>query len=173
MVRVAVYGASGDGGLELLRLLARHPSAEVTALATRQIDAPHISQVHASLTGLLRPAGSRTSRRSIRSPNGRTCAFACLPHGRQRRSGFATDRPWAARSSTSAPTTGSPDRGGLRAVVRCRLTPDPERIGANVAYGLAGTVPRLESARRALVANPGCYPTSAILALAPLLQVRG
>ena len=78
MVRVAVYGASGYTGLELLRLLARHDQAEVTALVTRQDDAPAVAEVHPSLTGsydlrLEKLSPSQIAERA-------DAAFACLPH---------------------------------------------------------------------------------------------
>lgn len=163
-IRVAIYGASGYTGVELLKLLARHPLAEVTALVTRQEDAPHVSEVHPSLTGMydLRLESLTPEQVAERAD----CVFACLPHG------------------ASAEVISTLLDQGLKVVdlsADYRLTnravyekwygvehPDAGRIGT-AAYGL----PELYRSRireSSLVANPGCYPTSAILALAPLLQ---
>ena len=51
MTRIAILGATGYTALELLKILARHPHVEVTALTTRQETRPHISEVHPALTG--------------------------------------------------------------------------------------------------------------------------
>ncbi|MEM6329662.1 MAG: N-acetyl-gamma-glutamyl-phosphate reductase [Planctomycetota bacterium] len=164
MVRVAIYGASGYAGLELLRLLARHPAAEPVALVSRQTDAPHLSTVHPSLAGVfdLRLEALSTDEVAERCD----CVFACLPH--------------AASAEVVGPLAGR----GLKVVdlsADYRLSdaavyqrwygvshPDPARLGG-VPYGLPE---RFRDAIRgaSLVANPGCYPTSAILPLAPLLE---
>ncbi|TWT37566.1 N-acetyl-gamma-glutamyl-phosphate reductase [Posidoniimonas corsicana] len=164
MARVAIIGASGYTGLELLGLFARHPGMEVTALATRQTDAPHVADVHPSLRGVfdLRLEALSPAELADRADY----AFACLPH-----------------AASAAMITELLD-AGLKVVdlsADYRLTdrtvyeqwykvthPDPDRLG-HVAYGL----PELYRSRvreSDLVANPGCYPTSAILALAPLLK---
>lgn len=163
-IRVAIYGASGYTGLELLKLLARHPFAEVTALVTRQDDAPHVAEVHPALVGQydLRLEALTPDQVAERAD----CVFACLPHG------------------ASAEVIAQLLDRGLKVVdlsADYRLTdravyeqwygvehPDPGRIG-KAAYGLPELYrPRIREA--SLVANPGCYPTSAILALAPLLK---
>lgn len=164
MARVAIIGASGYTGLELLRLFARHPGMEVTTLVTRQTDAPHVAEVHPSLRGAfdLRLEALTPAEIAERADY----AFACLPH------------------AASAAMIAQLLDAGLKVVdlsADYRLTsrevyeqwynvthPDPDRIG-KVAYGL----PELYRSRireSELVANPGCYPTSAILALAPLLK---
>lgn len=163
MIRVAVYGASGYTGLELLKLLARHPHVEVTALTTRQDESPHLSEVHPQLTG---GPDLRLEKLSIDQVTDRAdAAFACLPH------------------AASAEIVGQLVDRGLKVVdlsADYRLTdlltyeqwynvthPDPARVG-KTPYGL----PELfrDQIRGAdLVANPGCYPTAAILGLAPLL----
>ena len=163
-VRAAVYGASGYTGLELLKLLARHPHVEVTALVTRQADAPHLCEVHPALTGQFDLKLQQLSVDQVAEQA--DCAFACLPHG------------------ASAEVVAQLLDRELNVVdlsADYRLTshevyeewynvkhPDANRIGT-AAYGL----PELyrDRIREApLVANPGCYPTSAILALAPLLR---
>lgn len=164
MLRVAVYGASGYTGLELLRLLARHPHALATTLLTRQEDGPHIRDVHPALGSAydlrlekLTPAEVAESADVV---------FACLPH------------------AASAEVVAELLDAGLKVVdlsADYRLVdravyeqwygvthPDAGRIGT-APYGL----PELYRDRireASLVANPGCYPTATILALAPLLK---
>ncbi len=166
MIRVAIYGASGYTGLELLRLLARHPEVEVTALVTRQDDCLHVSQVHPSLTGRFDLTMENLLPEQIAERA--DVAFTALPHG--------------ASAATVAPLLDA----GLKVI---DLSADYRLKDAAVYekwYGLAHVEPaRLDGAvyglpelyrdrikKAKLVANPGCYPTSAILALAPLLRAN-
>ena len=164
MVRVAVYGASGYTGLELLKLLARHPLVEVTALVTRQDEAPHLAEVHPSLAGGPDLRLERLTEDQV--VDRADAAFACLPH-----------------AASAEVVRGLLDRG-LRVVdlsadyrLDDRATyekwygvthPDPDRLG-QTPYGLPERF-RDEIVGARLVANPGCYPTATILGLAPLLE---
>lgn len=161
--RVAVLGASGYTGLELLRLLLRHPGAEVAALVSRQGDSPAIEEIHPSLSGR---SDLRLERLSPPQVAERAeVAFTCLPHG------------------ASAEAVGALVELGVKVIdlsADYRLKDraeyeqwygvthaDPGRLAA-AAYGLPELF-RDEVRGAGLVANPGCYPTGAILALAPLL----
>lgn len=164
MIRVAILGASGYTGLELIRLLLRHPQAKITALATRQSEAPHVAEIHPSLTGKLdlRMEPLTADQIATRAD----CAFSCLPHG------------------ASAEMVEQLLAAGLKVIdfsADYRLNdaslyekwygvshPNAERM-THTVYGLPEFF-RNEIREARLVANPGCYPTSAILALAPLLR---
>jgi len=164
MIRIAILGATGYTARELLGLLLRHPEVEVRALTTRQETQPHVAEVHPSLRGRLdlKLENLTTAEVAKRAD----CVFGCLPH------------------AASAAVISELLDAGCRVVdfsADYRLDdpqvytkwyqvehPDPERMPKTV-YGL----PELfrESIQGAhLVANPGCYPTAAILALAPLLK---
>ena len=164
MITVAVLGATGYTALEALKLLLRHPEAKVVAVTSRQEGRPPVSSVHPSLVGRidleledLEP--EEVGRRA-------DCVFGCLPH------------------CASAEILPRVLAGGARVVdfsADYRLDdagsylewyghehPDPGRLGGTV-YGL----PELFRDRivgQQLVANPGCYATSAILPLAPLVK---
>ena len=164
MVRVAILGATGYSAKELIRLLLAHPQAEITALTTRQQDEPHIGDVHPVLRGRLdlrleNLGAAEVAKRA-------DCVFCCLPH------------------AASAEVIKDLLAAGSRVVdfsADYRLNdpavykkwyehehPDPARMAATV-YGLPELYrDRIPPAQ--LVANPGCYPTSAILPLAPLLR---
>lgn len=165
MVRIAVLGASGYAARELLRLLLSHPEAKITALASRQ-EGEHVGDVHPTLRGRLDMRLENLSARQIAARA--ECVFSSLPH--------------AASAEAIMPLLDA----GCRVIdlsADYRLNdasvyaqwyehthPDPARLATTV-YGL----PELyrEQIRGAqLVANPGCYPTSAILPLARLLQHR-
>lgn len=163
-VRVGILGATGYTALESIRLLLTHPQVKVTALTSRQEEGQCITSVHPQLSGRLPLAISSADPQRLAE----TCdvAFCCLPHG------------------ASAETVRKLREVGIRVIdfsADFRLGsvelyqqwygdhhPWPEMVG-KVPYGL----PELfrDSLRTAnLIANPGCYPTSAILPLAPLLK---
>ena len=147
--RAGVLGATGYTGRELVGLLARHAQVEI-AFATSQ------SEAGQPLRGLAPAAPDLSLVRAEDAPLG-DCevVFSCLPHGESLR--------WA----------GEARQAGARVIdlsadlrVRGEATPG---WAQDARYGL----PELhrECLRNAeLVANPGCYPTAALLALAPLLR---
>lgn len=163
ILRAGVLGATGYTALELMKILLRHPAVQITTLTSRQKDRPHLSAVHPSLATRL-DLHLEDLEPSAIVPR---CdiVFSCLPH--------------AASAEICAPLVAA----GVRVVdfsADYRLSsvelyekwyehqhPDPARLGKTV-YGLPELFgEQIISAE--LVANPGCYPTSAILALAPLL----
>ncbi|MBM83590.1 MAG: N-acetyl-gamma-glutamyl-phosphate reductase [Planctomycetaceae bacterium] len=163
MTKVVILGATGYTALELIKILLRHPHVEITAASTRQEGSPPIHTIHQSLTGRLDLNCEDLTPSEIATRG--DFAFCALPHG--------------------ASTAAIPDllAGGCRVVdlsADYRLTDpgvyekwyglvhtDPTRLGSTV-YGL----PELygEGIPDApLVANPGCYTSTAILGMTPLL----
>lgn len=163
MPDVAILGATGYTALELLKLLARHPHARVTALTTRQEDAPHLSEVHPQLAGLfdlrlenLTPAQTAERAKYV---------FCCLPHGASMEAipellaGGARVIDLSADYRLSDP--------GVYEEWYGLVHTDPTRLGSTV-YGLPELFPdRIPQCD--LIANPGCYTSTSILGLAPLL----
>ena len=164
MIDVAILGATGYAALELIRILLRHPEVRLTALTTRQEGAPPIGAVHPSLQGRLdlRCEDLTPAQAAERAQ----FAFCALPHV-------------ASMEAVPALLAGGCRVVDLSADYRLNdpavyedwyghVHTDPTRLGATV-YGLpelfAENIPESE-----LVANPGCYTSTAILGLAPLLQ---
>jgi N-acetyl-gamma-glutamyl-phosphate reductase len=162
MIRVAIQGATGYTALELIRILLRHPNVELTALTSRT-ETGHVVDVHPSLSGLLNLRLENLSAEQL-GERADVC-FCCLPH---------------VASMESIPKLLS---AGLKVIdlsADYRLSDpavyeqwyghvhtDPTRLGRTV-YGL----PELFADRipgQDLIANPGCYTSTSILALAPLL----
>src|SRR5262245_51846616 len=79
MVRVAILGATGYTALELIKLLLRHPEAEITTLTSRQEGNPHVASVHPSLFGRLDLKLEELDAVAVASRA--DCVFSCLPHG--------------------------------------------------------------------------------------------
>ena len=164
MIKVAVLGATGYTALEAIKILLRHPQAEIVAVTSRQEGNTPVSSVHPSLVGRLdlpledltpEQVGSRAE-----------CVFSCLPHCAsaeiipQVLAAGATVIDFSADYRLDDAATYLEWYGHQH--------PDTGRLGQTV-YGL----PELFRDRiqgQSLVANPGCYATSAILPLAPLLK---
>jgi len=166
MVRVGILGATGYTALELIKILLRHPEAQIAVLTSRQEGSPHVAAVHPQLAGRIDLCLEDASPVSVAART--DCIFSCLPH--------------AASAASVAQALGA----GARVIdfsADYRLDsvelytrwygekhPDPQRVG-HVPYGLPEWFGD-QIAPAPLVANPGCYPTSAILALAPLLKEK-
>jgi N-acetyl-gamma-glutamyl-phosphate reductase len=162
-VPVAVLGATGYTGVELLRLLARHPGVDLAFLSSEQYRERRASEVYPFLAGIVET--------TLRAPETRAVAaaaevvFTALPHG------------------AAAPVVRDLLAAGLRVIdlsadfrfrdasVYARWYaehPAPDLL-AQAVYGLPELYrERLASAR--LVAAPGCYPTGALLGLVPLAR---
>jgi N-acetyl-gamma-glutamyl-phosphate reductase len=160
--RATVVGASGYAGAELLRLLAGHPEIEVvTACAGANVGLP-VTDLYPSLA----PAYGQLEFEAFDPTrlDGIDLAFLALPHGESQRlvpalvERVAHIVDLAADFRLSAPRYeewyGEPHTA-------------PEHLGA-FAYGLPELF-RAHLAPESHIAAPGCYPTAAALALAPLL----
>ncbi|MFQ5974263.1 MAG: N-acetyl-gamma-glutamyl-phosphate reductase [Alphaproteobacteria bacterium] len=162
-VRIGVLGASGYTGAELMRLLSHHPAAEIAVLtadrhAGRPLGDVYPHLAHLALPELVRVDDAVWDRVDV--------AFCGLPHGTTQEivAGLPTTLKVIDLSAdfrlgdldTYAEWYGHPHRA-----------PELQR---EAVYGLTELArERVASAR--LVANPGCYPTAALLPLAPVLEV--
>src|SRR5689334_8598305 len=163
-VRVGIIGATGYGGGELIRLLSRHPGAQVVALQARgRTDEPiDVSHPHLASTGL---------RIADELPDGLDAVFLGLPHG-----AAAALVPDLVAKGLAVVDLG-PDFRLRDAADYPRWYrfehPRPDLLGRAV-YGLPELHRKeLEGLRGAdprIVASPGCYATASILALAPLAR---
>jgi len=164
MIRVAIVGASGYTAMEAVQWLLKHPQVQIVAATSRQADGSMIADMHPSLVRRLRlPVEDLTP---VQIAERCDVAMSCLPHGAsanivaQLLSAGCRVIDLSADYRLSSPELYEKWYGEQH--------PDPGRLGAT-PYGL----PELfatELKAAPLVANPGCYPTSAILPLAPLLK---
>jgi N-acetyl-gamma-glutamyl-phosphate reductase len=166
---VAVVGASGYTGAELLRLLAGHPHVEIADLSAQRAAGATVGEVFGHLRGL--PIGERVvdAFDAVRISNTAEIAFTALPHGHSARAVAALRARGVAVVDLSAdfrlrdPAEYARWYGGPEATPH----PAPELL-AEAVYGVPERY-RDAIAAASLVAGPGCYPTAAILAAAPLL----
>jgi N-acetyl-gamma-glutamyl-phosphate reductase len=158
-IRTAVVGASGYAGGELLRLLATHPSLEITTLVAGSNAGRRLGELHPNLVSLAdRPLVDATA------PELAECelVFLALPHGAA-----------AEVVARLSPETLVVDIGSD---YRLADPTDWERwYGGEHAGAWPYGLPELPGAREVIaqstrVANPGCYATAITLGLAPLLS---
>ena len=155
--RVAVAGAAGYTGQELLRILARHPSASIT-VATSSSSATS-ARTFPALAKLW--SGTLTPLDPAVLPREADVVFLALPD-----KAAAEIAPKLADAGMRVIDLSGAFR--LRdAGARAAWYPETSRMPAGVAYGLT-ELERTRIRDAQLVANPGCYPTAALLALAPL-----
>jgi N-acetyl-gamma-glutamyl-phosphate reductase len=164
MTRIAILGATGYTALELIKLLLRHPGAEVVAVTSRQEGQPPIAMIHPSLSGRLDLRLEDLSPTEVAARA--ECVFSCLPHGASS-AVIPSLLDAGARVVDFSADYRLNDPEVFAAWYGQKHT-DPSRLG-KVVYGLPELF-REQIPPAPLVANPGCYPTTAILALAPLLQ---
>jgi len=158
MIAAAVAGASGYAGGELLRLLAVHPEIEPTVLAAGGRAGEPLGSIHPNLTRYADRVLVKTSAESLATAD---IVFLALPHGES--------ASLAAQLPAGLPII------DLGADFRLTDASAWERFyggphAGTWTYGLpelAGQRDQVAEASR--VANPGCYPTSVALALAPVL----
>ena len=163
MTRCAVVGATGYTAFELVRILLRHPQAEVVAMTSRSDHRP-AAEVHPALDGridlTLEPLDAEEVGRRA------DVAFCCLPHVASMET-----VPRLLDAGLKVVDLSADYRLSDPAVYERwygHVHTDPTRLGTTV-YGL----PELNRERtrgQRLVANPGCYTSTSILALAPLLD---
>jgi N-acetyl-gamma-glutamyl-phosphate reductase len=164
VIKVAILGGSGYTAAELIKILLRHPGVEIVAVTSRQEGTPLVAELHPSLTGriTLRCEPFVADRLLAR---GVQCAFGCLPHG------------------VSMSTLPALVERGVRVIdlsadyrlrdpnVYAQWYGESHEDLAHLAQAVYG-LPEIygdEVATAHLVANPGCYPQTGILGLAPLV----
>lgn len=163
MVKVAIFGASGYTGQELARILLSHPQAELVAVTSRRFAGMPVAEVFPALSGLTSLKYQNAKPKEIADAS--DVIFLALPHGVSmdvapvfiqagkkvidlsadyRLRDLATYENWYAKHSSAG-------------------------ILKDAVYGIPELY-RQEIKKTKLVANPGCYPTSIILGLAPALK---
>lgn len=167
--KVAVVGASGYSGEELIGILSRHPGVDLVCVTSRQHAGQTIEGVLPRFQGTKFSALEfAPSTAAAVAGSGAAFAFLALPHGLAAE--FANPLLAAglrvidlsADFRVKDPAVYADFYGGSH--------PAPELLGRSV-YGMP-EIHRDEIRGAELVAAPGCYPTTVILPLHPLLKQR-
>jgi N-acetyl-gamma-glutamyl-phosphate reductase len=165
MIKAAIFGASGYTGQELVRILSGHPEVELVAVTSRRFAGKPVAEVFPSLYGF-------TSLKYQNATPAQICkvcdiVFLALPHGVSM--GIAPEFIRAGKKVID-----------LSADYRLRDLKTYEtwygkhasaKLIKDAVYGIPELY-RQEIKKTQFIANPGCYPTSIILGLAPALKKK-
>ncbi len=161
-VRIAVLGATGYSGAEVVRLALRHPRLQLTLVTADQHAGTWLAEIHPFLRECpLRLEAVDPARVAEQAE----FAISALPEAAAAAALPALVRNGVRVIDLSAAFRIKKDEVHLRWY---RSDPAPELRRAAI-YGLT-ELRRPEIRGASLVANPGCYPTGVLLALAPLLR---
>lgn len=165
MTKTAIFGATGYTGFELLRLLLSHSGAQVVALSSEQYADLPLDEAFPTLKGML-PKGVAFGKMEALLDGDFEVAFLALPH------------------TVSSSVAGRLLARGVKVVdlsadFRFRsialyedvynVTHKSPELAKSAVYGLP-EIYRAQLRKTKLAAVPGCFPTSVILALLPLLK---
>ncbi|HHW42514.1 N-acetyl-gamma-glutamyl-phosphate reductase [Desulfofundulus thermobenzoicus] len=164
MVKASVIGATGYAGAELVRLLSSHPAVQLVGLTTQSYAGQAFWEVYPHLYGYVDIICREQDLPALLAES--DVVFTALPHGHA----MAVARE-VLQAGRALVDLGADFRLHEVQVYQdwYRLEHTAPELLPRAVYGLPEIHrEKIRSAR--LVANPGCYPTSAILALAPLLK---
>ena len=162
-IKIGIVGGTGYTGVELLRILAQHPNAQLTAITSRSEAGMPVADMFPNLRGwidlkFVEPAAAKLDQCEL--------VFFATPNG-------------IAMKDTPALVKAGARVIDIAADFRIKDIADWERwynmthacpeIVAEAVYGLP-EVNRAKIARARVVANPGCYPTSVQLGFLPLVE---
>jgi N-acetyl-gamma-glutamyl-phosphate reductase common form len=162
--KVAIFGGSGYGGSELLRILLFHPNAEIVLVTANEHAGKAVSDVHKNLLGL---TGLRfeAAPKDLAKLSDIDFAFFALPHGQALRL-----VPQLAERTKAIDLSGDfriDDPGVFKKFYG--LEHSDLVLQRQFIYGLTETN-REEISSAKYIANPGCFATATLLALAPMVS---
>lgn len=162
-IKVGIVGGTGYTGVELLRLLAIHPDVELTAITSRGEAGMPVADMFPSLRGYVDLAFADPATANL---NACDVVFFATPHG-------------VAMSQAQALLASNVKVIDLAADFRLQDTAVFEKwykmphscpdILTNAVYGIP-ELNREQIKSAQVIGNPGCYPTTVLLGLAPLLE---
>ena len=163
MIKAAVIGATGYAGAELVRLLAGHPSVELTALCSRQYDQKPFSQVYPAFAGIVDLVCEALD--VDRVTQNTDVVFTALPHKIP-----MNLVPQLLDQGLRVIDLSADFRFKNAAVYEACYEPHTaQNLLEKAVYGLSEVFGK-KITNADLVGNPGCYPTCSMLPLIPLIK---
>src|SRR6266511_3437757 len=162
-IRVAIFGGSGYGGSELLRILLQHPKTDIALVTANEHAGKAITEVHRNLLGF-------TSLQFSQAPNDPEtlndfdCLFLALPHGQAM--DLVRDLPKHLKVIDLSGDFRLRDEAVfVQHYGRQHTAMDAQK---EFVYGLT-EINREKVSGSRLISNPGCFATATLLGLAPLV----
>ncbi len=161
MTKVAIIGASGYTGLELVKILINHPKFEISYIGTSRGN-QSLTSLHPSLKGVLEFDVQKSEAKEIAKVA--DLAFLALPH--KTSMGFAKD---LLKLGLKVVDLSADYRLELEVYEEFYCPHEDKDNLKKSVYGMP-EIYRDEIAKTSLVANPGCYPTATLLGLLPFVN---
>lgn len=161
-IKIAIFGGSGYGGSELLRILLFHPNAEIVLITANKHAGKAVGDVHRNLNGV-------TDLKFEKAPDDLSTinadvAFFALPHGQA-----ISKIPNLPASIKAIDLSGDFRIDDPEVFEKVYQLEHAGEIQGDFVYGLTET--NREAIRDAkYIANPGCFATATLLALAPMVK---
>lgn len=163
-IKVGIVGGTGYTGVELLRLLSQHPNVQLHAITSRKEEGVQVSEMFPNLRGKVDLAFSTPENAALRQCD---VVFFATPHG-------------VAMAQAQELLAAGVKVIDLAADFRLQDTAEfekwykmphscPDILKNKSCYGLV-EINRDKIAQSQVIGNPGCYPTTIILGLAPVLE---
>jgi N-acetyl-gamma-glutamyl-phosphate reductase len=163
MTRVAIVGATGYAGAELVRILSGHPEVKLTVLTSRQFAGVRFDQVYPALSGMVDFVCQEYSADHI--CDHADVVFMALPHQLP-----MTYVPDFIKREKKVIDLSADFRFNDAAVYESAYqTHTAKELLTSAVYGLSEIYAE-QIGKATLIGNPGCYPTSVLLPLIPLIK---
>ena len=161
-IKVGILGATGYAGVELVRLLLRHPNVTLAAVSSVSFEGQSISDVYPALRGICdMPCVTADEAVAVSD-----VVFAALPHGLSQDTAAVCVAAGKKFIDIGADFR-LDDPAAYEKWYGCEVR-HPE-LHEQAVYGLPELF-RDDIRRTSIIGNPGCYPTSVALGLAPALR---
>lgn len=162
-IKIAIFGGSGYGGSELLRILLFHPNAEIVLVTANEQAGKPVGQVHKNLNGLS-DLEFESVPSEVSSLNDVDIAFFALPHGQA--IDLIPNLPVGVKAIDLSGDFRIDDADIFKHFYKLEHSGG---FQSDFVYGLTET--NRDAVRTAsYVANPGCFATATLLALAPMVK---
>ena len=163
-LRIAIFGGSGYGGSELLRILLFHPDAEIVLITANEHAGKAVGEVHRNLNGLT-DLRFETAPEDLSGPHDIDVAFFALPHGQAL--SLIPKLPASVKAIDLSGDFRVDDPEVFKEFYKIDHTATD--LQKEFVYGLTETNREAISGAR-YIANPGCFATATLLALAPMVK---
>jgi len=160
-IRAAIFGGSGYGGSELIRILLLHPAVDIVFVTANEHAGKSVADVHRNLLGLT-DLRFQSPPEDLSSLSDVDVAFFALPHGQAL--GLVPQLPKDVKAIDLSGDFRIDDADTFKQYYKLDRVP----LQSEFVYGLTET--NREGIRSAqYIANPGCFATATLLALAPMV----